>query len=179
MNERHFSLRPFPSLRALPDVELTGHIARHATTVVIRYALHGQLTDVVIPTVMASPTRQSRLWEYTCFELFLGLKQSDRYWEFNFSPAGHWNVYRFAAYRQEMTEELAFTSMPFTVEHLGDAFRLEVELDLAPIVPEERAVEAGLSVVLKFGDGETSYWALSHRGPRADFHRRDSFMIVL
>ena len=44
------------------------------------------------------PRRRDRLWEETCLELFLGEEGSERYWEFNLSPAGHWNVYRFEFY---------------------------------------------------------------------------------
>ena len=61
------------------------------------------------------PARRDRLWEETCFEFFLAVKNSPRYWEFNLSPAGHWNVYRFADYRQGMQEEPAFASLPFSV----------------------------------------------------------------
>src|SRR4030042_7193941 len=49
---------------------------------------------------------------------------SERYWEFNLSPAGHWNVYRFASYRKEMREEPAFASLPFRVRTEPEALRL-------------------------------------------------------
>jgi len=36
-----------------------------------------------------------------------------------------------------------------------------------------------VAAVVKLRDGRVTYWALSHPGPRPDFHRRDSFLIKL
>jgi hypothetical protein len=111
-----------------------------------------------------------------CFEFFLGLKDSDQYREFNLSPAGHWNVYCFKAYRQEMQEELAFLSLPFFVRKHSDALLLDLNLNLDMIVPAEHALEVAISAVRS---GNVTCWALTHPGPEADFHRRDSFIIEL
>ena len=56
---------------------------------------------------------------------------------------------------------------------------LALELDLDRIVPADQALEVAISAVIQHGDGEATYWALTHRGPQADFHRRDSFVIQL
>jgi hypothetical protein len=47
------------------------------------------------------------------------------------------------------------------------------------IVPAGRALEAGIAAVLKLAGAGVSYWALTHAGPQADFHRRDSFIVQL
>lgn len=42
-----------------------------------------------------------------------------------------------------------------------------------------RSCTLAISIVIKPQNGEITYWALTHPGPQADFHRRDSFLIEL
>ena len=179
MNGQSFSLQPFSPDTLLPDLTITGHIARRGHTLAIRYALRGSLAELAIPAAVDRPARQHGLWEETCFEFFLAIKDSPRYWEFNLSPAGHWNVYGFQAYRQGMEEEKAFRSLPFSVQRRLDSLLLALKFDLAGIVRAEQAIEVGIAAVIKLRDREVTYWALTHPGPQADFHRRDSFIIEL
>ncbi|MGK7878066.1 MAG: DOMON-like domain-containing protein [Xenococcaceae cyanobacterium] len=177
MNNQSFSLEPFSPAGPLPYLTIAGNIARRDHTLAIRYALGGHLGSLLIPTPTDMPVRKNGLWEETCFEFFLALKNSHRYWEFNLSPAGHWNVYRFAAYRQGMQEEMAFTSLPFSVQKQSDSLLLALELDLDKIVQADQALEIAISAVIKLRDGEVTYWALTHPGSQADFHHRDSFIV--
>ena len=179
MSGQHFSLQAFPSTEALPDVNITGIISRHVHTLAIRYALLGPLSEIVIPPRSDVPARKHRLWEETCFELFIGGRGGEQYREVNLSPSGHWNVYTFAEYRQKMKEETAFTSLPFIVLRGPDSLQLELELDLEMIIPPAKPVEAAVTAVIKHTDGSVTYWALTHPGPEPDFHRRDSFIIRL
>lgn len=172
MNNQSFSLQPFSSTN-VPDLKIVGNIARRSNTLAIRYQLLG-IADLVIPPTDI-PTRKNELWAETCFEFFVGIKNSPRYWEFNLSPAGHWNVYRFEDYRQGMQAEKAFTSLPFSVQNQSD---LLLEFDLNKIV-QGGAIEVAISAVIKSRNGEVSYWALTHCGTQADFHCRDSFIIEL
>ena len=102
MNAQSFSLKAFPTAGPLPDVKITGAIARRSDIIAIHYVLNGALTQLVIPAAANVPVRKHGLWEETCFEFFLAVKNLPHYWEFNLSPAGHWNGYRFTAYRQGM-----------------------------------------------------------------------------
>jgi len=179
MNGRSFSLKPFSPAGSGPEVKITGNIGRHDNNLTIRYDLRGRLAALAIPAPADLPARRHGLWEETCFELFLGVQHSPQYWEFNLSPGGHWNVYRFAAYRQGMQEETAFAALPFRVRRQWDSVRLALELDLGKIVMVGRALDAGIAAVLKLAGGGVSYWALTHGGPQADFHRRDSFIVQL
>lgn len=178
MSDRSFSLQPFPLASPLPSLKITGNIARHVNRLTIRYALSGPLMEVMLPLAV-EPARKHRLWEETCFEFFLGVKNSPQYWEFNLSPAGDWNVYRFAAHRQGMQAEMAFMSLPFSVQNQPDSLLLALELDLDQIVQATQALEAAISAVIKHGDGGVTYWALTHPGRQADFHQRSSFIIEL
>ncbi len=179
MNRRSFSLKPIPSAGFLPHLKITGNIGRHPRTLTIIYALLGHLREVVIPAPADMPARKNALWEETCFEFFLGVRNSDQYWEFNLSPAGHWNVYRFKSYRQGMQEEPAFTSLPFSAERQPDALRLSLKLDLDKIILTDQALKVAISAVIKPVNGKITYWALTHPGPKADFHRRESFILEL
>ncbi len=179
MKDQSFSLQPFDPASPSLDIKITGSIVRRSNTLAIRYALLGHLAALVIPRPTDMPARKNGLWEETCFEFFLAVKNSHRYWEFNLSPAGHWNVYRFAAYRQDIREELAFTSLPFSVRNRSDSILLALRLHLDKIVRSDQALEVAISAIIKLRDNELTYWALTHCGPQADFHRRDSFIVEL
>ncbi|MEM7553830.1 MAG: DOMON-like domain-containing protein [Cyanobacteria bacterium P01_A01_bin.84] len=183
MNQQTFSLQPFRNLRRAkqlflaPEIKITGAIARDHNLLDINYLLQGDLTKIEIPKVAEILTRKNELWETTCFEFFLGIKNSLRYWEFNLSPAGHWNIYKFNGYRQGMQEETKITSLPFKVENQLDTFSLKLQLDLDKLVPIKQRLNIAISAVVKDKNKNISYWALKHCGEVADFHLRDSFTI--
>ncbi|MGB8700102.1 MAG: DOMON-like domain-containing protein, partial [Thermosynechococcaceae cyanobacterium] len=144
-----------------------------------RYTLLGDLSEIQLPPWTPSPTRQSNLWETTCFEFFLGVRSAEPYWEFNLSPSGHWNVYRFTGYRQGMETETAITTLPFDIQTEADAVSLVLELDLTPILAKTSALEMGITTVVQSQDGTLSHWAIAHPGPKADFHDRKGFVLAL
>jgi hypothetical protein len=179
MKRQDFSLQPFSPIGPPLTIEITGQIIRRPRQLAIRYDLRGDLSEVIIPAPAALPARRAGLWEETCCEFFLGVKDSPEYWEFNLSPAGHWNVYRFAGYRQGMAEETALTSLPVSVRRGSDSLELGLELDVGGIVAADQPLMVGIAAVIKLTGGELTYWALTHPGPAADFHRRDSFVVEL
>ncbi|NES25399.1 MAG: DOMON-like domain-containing protein [Symploca sp. SIO3E6] len=178
MNQQSFALQPFTSTSPLTNCEIVGSITRYNQTLTISYELHCQLTELVIPTLTREPMRKDGLWQETCFEFFVRVKDAPQYWEFNLSPAADWNVYRFAAYRQGMEEEKAFTSLPFSIEQQSNMLRLTLEVDLAELVSANQILEVAISAVVKSKEGEVSYWALVHPGSKPDFHHRDSFILI-
>lgn len=173
-----FSLQPFASTPA-PPIQIIGNIARNENQLNLEYLLTDNIKEVVIATPANNPTRKHKLWEETCFEFFLGVKNSSRYWEFNLSPAGDWNVYRFDGYRQAMQEEVAFTTLPFRVEQREKSLAIALDVDLNQIVPPESPLDVAITAVLKHRDGEVTYWALTHQASEADFHLRHSFILEL
>lgn len=174
-----FSLQPFSSSQSLPNVKIVGRIERNANRLVIGYNLKGDLQEVAIALPCDPPARKHELWQDTCLEFFLGIEKSDRYWEFNLSPSFDWNVYRFDGYRQGMQEEIAFKMLPFKVASAADSLELVIEIDIDKIIPEECAIDLAITAVVKDKNGEVTYWALTHTGTEADFHRRDSYIIKL
>ena len=176
MNSKPFALRPFT---ACGPFAISGTISRSRTDLMITYNLTGPLNNLNIAPPADNPSRQWVLWEHTCFELFLGGQGAGGYWEWNLSPAGHWNVFRLNGYRQGIQEEPAFQALPFTVQRRPEALRLTLGIDLAAIVTANQPLEVGLSAVLQPQNGRLSYWALTHHGAEPDFHNRDGFVIQL
>jgi hypothetical protein len=178
MNNQTFSLQPFSSTESLSNLKIAGNIARNGNQLAIRYILEGDLKEIAIVLPSNTPSRKHELWKDTCFELFIGIKNSTQYWEFNLSPAGHWNVYHFDGYRQGIQEEIAFENLPFNIQNQGDSLVLALNIDLDKIILEQ-AIEIGITTVIRDRDGKVTYWALTHKGAEADFHLRDSFIIEL
>jgi hypothetical protein len=178
MKPADFSLLPFSAAGIPPAMKITGSAAREDGRFLVRYELR-PASEIAVPALTDAPARRDRLWEETCFELFIGPEDSDYYWEFNLSPTGDWNVYRFSTYRQGMQEEPAFASLPFSVEVRSDLLRLCLEHDLTAIVHGDRTLNAGIAAVVCLADGTLTYWALTHPAPAPDFHRRDGFILEL
>lgn len=179
MKPQNFSLQPFPGEEIGLDLQIHGTIGRRGNIVSLACELLGTLSGLSIPAPARLPGRRACLWEETCLELFLGEYGSKRYWEFNLSPAGHWNVYRFTSYRKEMREETEFSSLPLSIRTGPGTLRLSLDLNMETILPPGMAIEVGVSAVLRTVEGRSSHWALTHPGPRPDFHRRDGFPLKI
>lgn len=162
-----------------PCLAITGTAGRQADALLLQYHISGDIHALHIPRQEHSGSRRHGLWKDSCFEAFVGVKGSDRYWEINLSPNGDWNVYRFSGYRKEMTEESAFQALPCTLYETKHDIWLDVIVDLRAILREDHPIDLGVCCVLKHLNGDTTLWALSHPGPGADFHRRAGFMLAL
>lgn len=173
-----FTLVPF-AVNTAPEIRITGTINRQEHQVEIEYQLIGNLLHVKIPQHSTSRTRQYDLWQHTCFEFFLGIKDSTQYWEFNLAPTGDWNVFYFENYRQDIAEETAFNSLPFQITQKSDLLQLSLEFELDKIITAQQNIEVGVTTVIEDKNQQLSYWALSHPKKEADFHHRDSFLINL
>lgn len=179
MPTQNFKLYPFSQTNRLSEINITGTITRHADTLKIIFELSDPLNQIIIPASGKNPVRKNRLWEDTCFELFIGIKGTDPYWEFNLSPSGNWNIYRFNDYRKGMAEETTFSTLPFWVTHTPDYLKMILEISLNKILPPDQALRAGISAVIKNNHGDMNYWALTHPGPKPDFHLTDAFCLEL
>ncbi len=172
-------LKPFPTDRPVPSIDISASLDRHHDILTIEYQLLGDLNEIEIPAPAAAPNRKSLLWEHTCFEFFLGVPGLKDYWEFNLSPGGDWNIFHLDDYRQGLRDELAFTALAFEVDRQPNLLSLRLALDLAKIIPADRDLEISVTTVIESRSGEISYWAVTHSGETADFHLRDSFTIKL
>lgn len=171
-----FTLVPFPGLPAPRKVELSATVARAAHRLTLRYALNDAAAQIDLPANAELPARRDNLWQTTCLEFFVAPRDAASYWEFNLSPSGDWNVYRFEAYRAGMREEKAFSGLPFHTHRQNELFTLEVEIDLAKIIPANQKIQLGITAVIRLKTGDVSYWAIAHCGATPDFHLRESFV---
>lgn len=174
---KNFSLVPFAFNNA-PKIAIAGQIQRQQNQLEITYQVSGG-SLAIVPEPAVTPTRQYELWEHTCCELFLKPQNGTQYWEFNLSPARHWNVFRFPDYRQDIAEEMAFDSLPFAVERDEDVLQVYLKVDLNKIIAPEQNLKIGVTTVVEDRDKRLSYWALTHPASQPDFHHRDSFTINL
>jgi len=174
-----FSLEPFKQEDLFHEFRITGKIKRGESRLQIYYELSGPFKELVISPPSERPERMDRLWESTCFELFLKIKDTKGYWEFNLSPSGHWNVFRFTSYRRGMQEEGSYNSLPFSVSTGHNLLTLNIEINMKNLIPLEQAVNAGICAVTEDRKGRMAYWALAHPGMKPDFHMPGSFIIEL
>ena len=124
------------------------------------------------------PKRRDRLWETTCFELFVHPEPEEEqpYFEFNFSPSRAWAAYRFESYRKGRRDlPLAAPKIAFWSDVTGCALRAELGL----IAPWASQCRLGFCAVIEEADGTKSYWALAHPPGEPDFHHPDCFALQL
>lgn len=179
MTEQSFSLIPFPA-PAIPDITITGHISRPGNLIALRYLLMGSAEDILLPSPVEHSSRKDDLWMTTCFEFFLACKGQSQYWEFNMSPSRDWNVYRMDAYRRVgFREETSIQRLPFEARKEGNAFVLNVVVDLSPIFQPDALLEMGITAIIQTKYGNETCWALTHPAAQADFHLRESFILEL
>ncbi|MFC1513245.1 DOMON-like domain-containing protein [Thermodesulfobacteriota bacterium] len=144
----------------------------------LRYTLQGDLASLRLPAHATTMARADRLWEATCFECFFAVVKGKEYWEVNLSPAGAWNVYAFADYRQGMREETAIQRLAVHCRGGDDFVTVSTVIPLPPTVANA-GLAVGLSAVSKERAGETGYWALAHPAAQPDFHHRRGFVLSL
>ena len=170
-----FSLKPF---ELITDLAISGRAVRSQSALTIEYTLTGAVEDLEVPpTISESPSRRDHLWENTCFEVFIGIPDSTRYWEVNIAPKGDWNVYRFDDYRQAMVAESACQNISSAWQSITKGYYLTLELPTGEWLAVDQPLELGISTILKASS--VSHWALKHIGPEPDFHHRDSFNLAV
>ena len=162
-----FNLVPHPDHPPLAvrrvEVEVLGDTGRVQLTYVIAGA-----EEVVFPAPTTS-VRADELWRTTCFELFLGFDDDERYVEFNFSPSTRWAAYGFDGHREGMAP-LDREVAPH-IELLEG--RVDVDSDLGGLPHGE--LRMGLSAVIEEEGGVRSFWALAHPPGAPDFHHPACF----
>jgi hypothetical protein len=121
--------------------------------------------------------RSDRLWETTCFEIFMKAAGESRYFEYNFSPSTEWALYRFTDYRQGMAEEMV--SRPrISCDYSDSHFALNTEFEL-PHACQAKELTLGIAAVVEEAEAVKSYWAIAHPADKPDFHHKDCFALQL
>ena len=118
-------------------------------------------------------SRVTGLWEDTCFEFFLANGSELGYAEFNFSPPGDWQVFRFSDYRSARQVDSSWLPHDFSRrEETPPAQRFTFSMrSITGIWPEYPLLQA--AAVIRQRE-EIHYYTLSH-DVTPDFHLRDHF----
>jgi hypothetical protein len=144
----------------------------------VRFVLDADMSQVALPTLRPS-VRTDELWQHTCFEVFVGLPDSDAYVELNFSPSTAWAMYGFVGYRRGMTPLEVKRSPRVAVRPMARGLVLEAVTYLAelPMPQAGSPLRAGAAAVVEEKDGRLTYWALTHPSALPDFHHRLGFVL--
>jgi hypothetical protein len=183
MSER---THPFAPLHCHPDTPCTAvegirsSISWEHGNLKIVYALNGIVEQLRIPAERAA-RRTDKLWQHTCFELFIGVKNDAEYYEFNFSPSGEWAAYEFRDYRDGGPIHADGVDPKITVQRSAAALELSAKLRLNRLTGLQSGVYLwlGLAAVIEDLNGSLSYWALKHPPGKPDFHHSDNFSLEL
>lgn len=156
------------------ELEIRAKVEHRGQTLAFWYEWLGPVLDLGEAPGDQSWTRGDELWKTTCFEAFWSEPNSKIYWELNVSPLNkQWNLYRFDDYRlpQPPASVNEFDLSKVTRGYNTLSFELSgprpwPNLEVAPCA------------VIRQAEG-LHHFAIHHRGPAADFHRRTSFTYAL
>jgi hypothetical protein len=146
----------------------------------VAFRLQGDVSRIRLPAV--GPSREgTRLWEHTCFELFIARDGEPAYHEVNVAPSREWAIYGFRDYREPAVVRRSHerATPEISERRSGESFDLEARLVLShlSVAYAEARLRIGLSAVVETQEGRLSYWALRHPRDRPDFHDPDAFAL--
>jgi hypothetical protein len=146
----------------------------------LAYTISGKLSRLRFPQPLP-PRKSDRLWEHTCFEAFVAIKDQPSYYEFNFAPSGEWAVYAFRAYREAAALPMEPTAPRIAARSVGDRFELAATIAIDRLLPFRLGarLSVALSAVIEDNRGMLSYWALKHPAGKPDFHHPDNFALEI
>ncbi len=133
------------------------------------FKLSGRLEDLYIPPNKASFAKGNKLYEHTCFEIFLA-KVDGSYVEWNFSPSSAWSQYSFQSYRERQGQADISQPPKFDIRKVGDELII-----LGKLNPVGFSL-VGVSAVIEDENGLLTYWAVKHGKDKPDFHDAKSFL---
>jgi hypothetical protein len=147
-----------------------------ATRLDLRYQVQGTIADLQLPEI-GMPIRADKLWEHSCFEVFIRVPNQNWYYEFNFSPSGAWAAYRFISHRKGMPIVSDITPPSIDISATPGHYSMNVglNLDSFPELSSKPIWQIGLSTIVEEINGRKSYWALAHPEGQADFHHNVCF----
>ena len=162
---------------------LTGivvEVARHRGHLLLRYVVAGNIGNLRLPSVRR-PARANDLWQHTCFEVFIRLRPSEAYFEFNFAPSLQWAANAFSSCRTGMRVAHEIDAPCFESKSEGGVYELKISLELGrlPGLTRDSTWNLGLAAVIEETNNRKSYWALEHAPGVANFHHSDCFALEL
>lgn len=143
-------------------------LSRDANWCVLRWKVEGAAGVIVPP--FAGAARAGRLWQTTCFEVFVAplVGAVATYCELNFAPSERWAAYDFTGYRAGVTDRAMDRGPVITPRRGRDVLFCDVAIPSAQLPP--LPWRYALTAVIEEAGGTKSFWAPAHGGERPDFH---------
>lgn len=175
------NLTPHPETpsRAVRSFEV--RVSRAPGVLAVTYVLKGDLERLRLPAP-GPRCIGDKLWQHTCFELFIGRDGLPSYHEFNLAPSGEWAVYAFERYRERrMLDNAKELDPQIGVRRMAKKLEIDALIHLDRLSPAHASdkLSLALSAVIEHQDGSLSYWALQHPPGKPDFHHADAFALEL
>ncbi len=156
------------------ELEFLARLEPNHNTLQLNYQISGNLENLILAQINQKIKRADKLWQNTCFEAFLKLKDSPEYIELNLSPFSAYNAYLFTGYRQGM-QEIKIADINMDSAMLKNQYSFNAEIKFA----ESYFFESfSMTAILKLQSTKTTHWAITHASKKADFHLPDSFILL-
>ena len=168
------TLKPFDN-KAYP-FQIQSELNLTNESVFISYKVTGDLSSIDLGDGHPVRSRVIKLWEKTCFELFLKTS-TGAYMEFNFSPVFEWNAFYFEKKGDALAEYKGIQGVKTDILLSDEVFHLIVEIAKSDF-PEgffKGSLEGQITSVIKEDHNHLSYWALNHTDSKPNFHDFRSF----
>ena len=155
--------------------QVNADISLIQNTLYLKYMISGNISQIKL-----IPSKQSsELWKNTCFELFLSNKNITEYLEFNWSPSGKWNTFKFHDYRDRANQNIDENS-EFIVRNESYNIIFESKIILSKynshISLDINNLQIGMSIIVETNSLE--YWSNQHLNHRPDFHNKNNFLTL-
>jgi len=145
----------------------------------IKFHVSGATEAIVFPAKSPVPARTDKLWEQTCFELFVTPQSQINYWEYNLSPSLNWATFGFTQYRQSKNDEASIKAISINTQWDNQhGYHLQSVVPL-PEALYGKKLQLGVSAVIQDRQNTIYYYALTHQKQTPDFHDRKSFILSL
>ena len=160
-------------------MKVSGNLQLSKTQLNISFQLTGSINALQLPEESSTPSRTDKLWENTCFEVFVARPQDQNYWEYNISPSHNWAVFHFTEYRSAKSDELSVDKIMIKSHSVSpNQYQIHSNLPL-PEALHGKNLQIGVSTILRDRQNSIYYYALAHLRQNPDFHDRNCFTLLL
>lgn len=172
-----YELQPFKRFDA---IHLVSAIEQQNTIINVGFWVRDPMQLIEWPeSTQHKLLRADFLWENSCFEIFIGVKNEDFYREINLSPSETWQSYQFEEYRYPenvppiLATDIELIELKRT--HYGLNAVLDLQLFLTTHQLQVSDIYIGLAAIFKTAQG-TQYYAIQHSSPEPDFHNKRDWL---
>lgn len=171
-----YELQPFKRFDA---IHLVAAIEEQGTTLNIGFWVRDPMQLIDWPEKKETSNREDFLWNATCFELFIGVKNEDFYREINLSPSESWQSYQFEEYRYPECIPPVTSEDIEVIEVKRTHYGLNALIDLQQFLNTNKLqlndIYIGLNAIFKTTQGMI-YYAIQHSSPEPDFHNKRDWL---